>query len=83
MKKLFLLGSLLFGSLLFANNLDINNSINKKIVYSPDGICSVFIYDDSGNLLSSSTSFQPNEAACNSWAAGKIWTFIASYNPAS
>lgn len=33
MKKLFLLGSLLFGSLLFANNLDINNSINKKIVY--------------------------------------------------
>lgn len=82
MKKLFLLGSiLLFSSFSLANktNNELYFEVEDAVV---GGWCTVKIYQ--GNtLVYSETSWQASSGDCSAWAAGRYWTFVVSFPPAS
>lgn len=81
MRKLLLLSSFaLLGSFAMANNQE---SKNYSIDYAPEGgWCTVTIYGQYGNIVYQETSWQPSYGDCVAWAAGRIFIWRSSLQPA-
>lgn len=61
---------------MYANtSLDVKQ-INYQTELAPDGLCTVYIYNSSGQIVFMSMSIQPSASACETWARGKYWEFI-------
>ncbi|MBA5630065.1 hypothetical protein [Moheibacter lacus] len=75
MKKMILLSVFgLMGTFAFAN---LSEEISHKVEYAPEGgWCTVTIFNVYGNPIYTETSWQSSEAACHSWASGKVYEFI-------
>lgn len=69
--------ALTFG-LMYASASSEVKSVNYQSEFAPEGICTVYIYNDEGEVIYTESSYQPNASACWSWAEGRIWSFLSN-----